>query len=117
MGCLQSLCAKPQVVEEDDFVDSLPMGVPVDDLEAKVENEKGTKVEAVVTASKRFKPMDDPEAFYSQFDYKFQEPTSTEDKALLSREEKPEDRILDLLLIMDCTSSMSFWLDLCKVSH
>ena len=82
----------------------------------KIKEEAVTKAPFATRASKRFQPMDNPEEFYGQFKFIFQEPQSSQDKELLAREEKPEDRILDLLIVMDCTSSMTYWLNLCKVS-
>lgn len=56
-----------------------------------------------------------PDEFYSKFKFTFIRPSSPADIKLLGRAETSKDRFLDLLVIMDCTSSMTSWIELCKV--
>ena len=94
-----------------------PSTTPQEQPTKAIDTKGITTVEAIPVAEVVEEVQDysnDPDKFYAQFNYVFNKPSSEEDIRLLSREELETDRILDLLLIMDCTSSMSSWLELCK---
>ena len=58
----------------------------------------------------------DVDQFYSKYNVTILPAKSAADKKLAARAEKKSDRFLDLLLVMDCTSSMSSWIELCKTT-